>query len=218
MIEVEAVSKSYADSVRVLNGVTFTLPEGKYGVIVGRSGSGKSTLLSIIGGLESADSGTVRIGGLSMSGSDPDARAAFRLAHMGIVFQFFNLLPTLTIRENAALPAALLGTGRAEALRRAERWLTRVGLGPIWHRLPHEVSGGEIQRAAIARAFVNDPSVILADEPTGNLDGANGAEVLALFHALSRETNATVLVVTHDPLLEQGADCVFRITDGTMEP
>lgn len=216
MIEAQGVSKSFADSTPVLRNLSFRLPAGEYGVIAGRSGSGKSTLLNIIGGLESADEGAVTIGGFGMSGADADSRAAFRLKHVGIIFQFFNLLPTLSLKENVGLPAALLGNGRKESLQKAEHWLRLVGLEKVWNKLPHEVAGGEIQRTAIARAFVNDPTAILADEPTGNLDRANSEEVLRLFQSLSRQAGVTVLVVTHDPLLEQGADRVYRLADGVM--
>lgn len=217
MIRLEQVEKAYLGAGPVLRGASLALDRGELGVLLGRSGSGKSTLLNIIAALERPDAGTVRVAGRDLAAMGQDTAAGFRLLEVGIVFQFFNLLPTLTLRDNVALPAALAGRGAVEARKLSDRWLERVGLSDAAPRMPHEASGGEIQRAAVARAFVNAPKVVLADEPTGNLDVSSGERVIELFRSLAHDENATVLIVTHDPSVERSADRVFRLVEGVVQ-
>lgn len=219
MITFTAVNKSYLSAgqpTQILRGVSLDIPQGKLAVVTGRSGSGKSTLLNLLAGLDRPDSGEITIAGRKISSLNAEEAALCRLQQIGIVFQFFNLLPTLTLRENVSLPGHLLGLKRKEIDRRAAENLERVGMLPHADRLPNEVSGGEIQRTAIARALMNRPSVLLADEPTGNLDRTNGETVQSIFLNLAREHNTTVLIVTHDPLLARDADIVVTLNDGEV--
>lgn len=219
MISVNGVSKSYLSAgqpTQVLRGVTLEIAQGQLAVITGRSGSGKSTLLNLLAGLDRPDSGEIAIAGTKLSALDAEAAANCRLRQIGIVFQFFNLLPTLTLRENVSLPGHLLGLKRREIDSRAAENLDRVGVLSLADRLPNEVSGGEIQRTAIARALMNRPSVLLADEPTGNLDRANGDTVQAIFRSLVDDKNTTVLIVTHDLQLAKDADLVVTLNDGEV--
>lgn len=219
MISFNRVTKSYLSAGRptqVLRGVTLEIAQGQLAVITGRSGSGKSTLLNLLAGLDRPDSGEISIAGTKLSAMDAEAAARCRLQQIGIVFQFFNLLPTLTLRENVSLPGHLLGLKRREIDTRASENLERVGVLSLADRLPNEVSGGEIQRTAIARALMNRPSVLLADEPTGNLDRANGDTVQAIFRSLVDDQNTTVLIVTHDLQLARDADMVVTLNDGEV--
>ncbi len=218
MISVKDVTKSYLSAgspTQILRGVTLEIPQGALAVVTGRSGSGKSTLLNLLAGLDRPDSGEISIAGAKLSELDAEAAAFCRLRQIGIVFQFFNLLPTLTLRENVSLPGHLLGLKRREIETRAAENLEKVGVAALADRLPNEVSGGEIQRTAIARALMNRPSVLLADEPTGNLDRANGDIVQSIFRALAKE-NTTVLIVTHDLQLARDADLVVTLNDGEV--
>lgn len=219
MIEVENISKSYQHSKGsepVLRSVSLSVPENSFAVLTGPSGSGKSTLLNIIGGLERADSGNVVIDGTTITAKSTEELAAFRLRHIGIVFQFFNLLPTLTLEQNVAIPAHLLGTETRIAQTRAAECLEILGIAALAKRLPNEISGGELQRAAIARALMNNPKVILADEPTGNLDRANGEGVISLLQEVRSRFETTVLVVTHDAALTAHATVHFSLRDGRL--
>ncbi len=218
-IRIDDLNKSYSAGDRnvvILKGLSLSVPERSLSVIIGRSGSGKSTLLNLIAGLDRPDSGEIRLLGRSLPELEPEALASFRLRHVGLVFQFFNLLPTLSLSENVLLPAILAGTSKVEAKRSAGHLLERLGIGRLADRLPGQVSGGEIQRAAIARALINKPALVLADEPTGNLDEATGAELVQLFLRLSREDGVTLLVVTHDDKLINGADRRFLLEHGSV--
>jgi putative ABC transport system ATP-binding protein len=184
--------------------------------IVGPSGSGKSTLLNLLGALDRPDSGEVFIDGMPLSKLDDAGRTKLRRDKVGLIFQFFNLLPLLTARENASLPLLLAGIPRAEAERRADELLTQVGLGARLDHTPEEMSGGEMQRVAIARALAPHPPVLLADEPTGNLDSRAGADVLALLRTAARDRGCAVIMVTHDPQAAAVTDRVLEFKDGRL--
>ena len=196
--------------------VSFSLNSATFTAITGRSGSGKSTLLHLLAGLDAPDSGEISIGGERLVGKSQEALARFRLEHIGLVFQFFNLLPTLTLKENVALAAYLAGQSKQVASKRAEELLAEVELTTQINRQPHEDSGGEIQRTAIARALINNPSVLLADEPTGNLDRTTAEGVLEIFSRMVKERQVTLLMVSHDPIVEQRADTVLHLADGIL--
>lgn len=214
-----SISKSYGapqTKQPVLRNVSLSVPQGAVAVITGRSGSGKSTLLNILAGLDTPDTGSVNVCGTEIGGKDQEFLARFRLKNIGLIFQFFNFLPTLSLRENVALPAYLAGEKKRLASARAETLLAQVGVESQMLRLPQEVSGGELQRAAIARALINQASVILADEPTGNLDQTNAEVVMEVLIQLTREHGTTLLIVSHDPLIEQRATHLFRLQDGEL--
>ena len=192
----------------ILDGVSFSLAAGDAVAIVGASGSGKTTLLGLLAGLDRPTSGEVRIDGVALSSLDEDARAAIRQASLGFVFQSFQLLPALTALENVMLPLELKGT--ADAGERARTWLERVGLARRTTHYPRQLSGGEQQRVAIARAFAGDPKLLMADEPTGNLDVATGVEVADLMFRLNREHGTTLVLVTHDVAL--AGRCARRLS------
>ena len=175
MLEVRGLAKSFAGGAPLLDGVDLTVARGEWAAIVGESGSGKSTLLNIVAGLDRPDRGEVLLEGKPLDFGDDDALALWRRRHVGFVFQAFHLLPYLTVAQNVALPLALLGVGTVERAERAARSLASVGLATLGARRPGSLSGGEMQRVAIARALVHSPSLVLADEPTGNLDEANAA-------------------------------------------
>lgn len=201
VLQLEKVNKKYRrgeEQVEVLVDFDFTLTAGEFVVVAGPSGAGKSTLLHVAGGLDAPDSGTVCVAGQDMGTMSARARAAFRRRNLGFVFQFFNLVPMLTAVENVSLPLVLDGMKSRRADRRAEELLQRVGLGDrIGHR-PAELSGGQMQRVAVARALVAQPAILLADEPTGNLDSHSSIEVLDLLRSLADEEGAAVVMVTHD--------------------
>ncbi len=204
-------------AVDALRGVSLELAAGEFVAVVGPSGCGKSTLLHLCGGMDRPTEGTLAVDGIDLADLDDEALTALRRDRVGFVFQFFNLLPTLTLAENIALPLLLAGVPRGAGLARAGEGARRVGLA---HRLEHhpaEVSGGELQRAAVARALVHRPALVIADEPTGNLDTENGGRVLSLLRGLNRETGVTVLLATHDAALAAAADRVLRLRDGAEE-
>ncbi|RMG97304.1 MAG: ABC transporter ATP-binding protein, partial [Candidatus Dadabacteria bacterium] len=186
---------------------------GEVVAVVGRSGSGKTTLLNLVAGLDRPDRGTVRVAGQDLRALGEHGRTRLRRERLGFVFQFFNLLPTLTARENVLLALEL--RGRADP-RRADEALEAVGLADKAHRYPHELSGGEQQRVAVARALVKDPAAILADEPTGNLDTRTGDEVLALLCRAARDRGAALVMATHSERAARAADRVLRMADGRL--
>jgi len=218
LIELREVSKSYSlgkSVVRALNSVSLQIDAGEYVALMGPSGSGKSTLMHILGCLDKPDSGQYLFNGDDTSQLDDFQLARLRNRAFGFVFQNFNLLPRLSALANVELPMLYAGTPRAERLRRAKELLQMVGLGDrIFHR-PNELSGGEMQRVAIARALANSPNVILADEPTGNLDSKTGAEIMQMFDRLADEGN-TVIVVTHDQTIANHARRLVRLCDGAI--
>ncbi len=200
--------KSGDAPLTILDGVTFDIAPGESVAIVGASGSGKTTLLGLLAGLDRPSEGEVWVGGHALSGLDEDARAALRQRLLGFVFQSFQLLPALTALENVMLPLELAGAG--DAAGRARSWLDRVGLAKRTTHYPKQLSGGEQQRVAIARAFAGDPKLLMADEPTGNLDGATGAEIADLMFSLNRERGTTLVLVTHDDAL--ASRCTRRLS------
>jgi len=211
IISVEQICKSVSDStgtLEILQNIDFALKPRETAAIVGASGSGKSTLLSIIAGLDTPTSGTVRLGAQNIFALDEDARAALRARQVGFVFQSFQLLGNLTALENVMLPLEL--DGRKDARKAATEMLARVGLSQRLGSYPKVLSGGEQQRVALARAFVVHPAVLLADEPTGSLDFATGETIMALMFELNREQGTTLVLVTHDPAI--AARCDRRIT------
>jgi putative ABC transport system ATP-binding protein len=218
MVELSGVSRSYEGrrTVHALRDVSLTVDSGEMVALMGPSGSGKSTLLNIVGGLDSPTAGTVKVDGVEITGLDDDARTRLRRDRIGFVFQFFNLFPTLTAAENVAFPLHLSGTPRRVARARASEMLGTVGLAEREEHLPDELSGGEQQRVAIARALVGRPSLVLADEPTGNLDSKTGAEILALLHRLRARFGAIIVLVTHDSRAAQACERVVRMRDGRI--
>ena len=199
---------------RVLSGVSLEVDAAEVVAVLGRSGSGKSTLLHLLGGLDRPDAGTIALAGQDITKQRPRALARTRLRHVGFVFQSFHLIEELSGEENVLLPARLPGALRGGE-QRAQRLIGELGLSEIAGRRPHELSGGEQQRLAIARALVNDPELVLADEPTGNLDQENGATVLALLRNLTRRA---VVIVTHEPEAAAIADRVLHLRDGRLAP
>jgi putative ABC transport system ATP-binding protein len=202
--------------VRALRGIDLDVSEGEFIAIMGPSGCGKSTLLNLIAGLDVADEGTIVVGGEEITGRDDDWLARMRRRHIGIVFQFFNLLEGMTALENVVLPAVLAGTRRREAELRARDLLDLLGLGDKTSVMPAVLSGGQRQRLAIARALANEPTLLLADEPTGALDSDGGREVLELFRRLHAD-GQTIVMVTHSDEVAAGADRTVRMRDGKIE-
>jgi putative ABC transport system ATP-binding protein len=218
-VELVHVSKTYreGDSERaVLTDVSVAIQPGDIAVLVGRSGSGKSTLLNLIAGIDRPTSGRVVVDGTDLTALDEDARTRFRRRRIGFVFQFFNLIPLLTVEENLLLPLELNGMADAAGLARARGLLERVGLGGRGASLPDRLSGGEQQRVAIARALVHEPALILADEPTGTLDAETAAAVLAVLDGLAREAGKTVIMVTHSREVVGVADRIFDVQRGRL--
>ncbi|MBI3196953.1 MAG: ABC transporter ATP-binding protein [Rhodospirillales bacterium] len=203
-----------AAGLPILHDVSFEIPPGKTVAVVGPSGAGKSSLMMVAGGLERASSGRVEVAGRDLGPLDDDARARLRRDHIGIVFQGFHLIPTMTALENVALPLEFAGRGDAFDL--AEAALGRVGLGHRIGHYPAQLSGGEQQRVAVARAFVGRPKLLLADEPTGNLDGTTGKQVMDLLFELARADAATLILITHDLALAERCDRILRISDGIV--
>ena len=201
----------------VLRGVSGAVMSGEWVALLGHSGSGKSTLLHLIAGLDLPGKGSIEIGGVTVSEPDERARTLFRRRHVGFVYQAFNLLPTLTVLENVALVAELNGLRSADARDRAAALLGEVGLDFAIERYPDRLSGGEQQRVAIARALVHDPWLLLADEPTGNLDAGNGERVLDLLDAILRRRGHTLLIATHSPEVAARADRIWHLKDGLLE-
>jgi putative ABC transport system ATP-binding protein len=215
-IELRQVAKSYGERV-VLDGTDLQIGRRQFVVIVGRSGSGKSTLLRLIGGLETPDAGQVCFAGRDLAVLSESERAALRRRTTGFVFQFFNLLPTLTVDENVQLPLALNEVPRREAARRSAALLNELGLADCRNRFPEELSGGEQQRVAIARAVAHEPALVLADEPTGNLDVETADRVLDLLQTTCRRRGATLVMATHGHEIAERADRVLRIRGAHVE-
>jgi putative ABC transport system ATP-binding protein len=218
MIAVQDALKIYEGKrqVRALDGVSFDVAAGEMVAVMGPSGSGKSTLLHLLGGLDQATSGSIRVDGVEMTGLGDDALTRVRRDKIGFIFQFFNLLPTLSAFDNVALPMRLQRKPAAEVGTTAGRFLELVGLGARAEHLPDELSGGECQRVAIARALVMAPRVLLADEPTGNLDTKTGAEILALLKTINRDIGSTLVMVTHDSGAAAVCDRILRLQDGKL--
>jgi putative ABC transport system ATP-binding protein len=204
-----------AARVHILKDVSLLVAPGEAVGLIGPSGSGKSTLLMVMAGLERPDSGEVVVDGTSFNALDEDGLARFRGRHVGIVFQSFHLIPTMTALENVAVPLEL--AGRADAHRRAEQELSAVGLGERLHHYPAQLSGGEQQRVALARALAPDPAILVADEPTGNLDETTGAYIVDLLFTNHRERGMTLVLVTHDHALAQRCDRVVRLRSGRID-
>jgi lipoprotein-releasing system ATP-binding protein len=220
LITIRQLNKSFPsgnDLLHVLNGIDLEIEAGRMIAIVGASGVGKSTFLHIVGGLERPTSGTVRFGDTDIYSLRPDDIARFRNEQVGFVFQFHHLLPEFTALENVMMPCLIRNTGRDEAFHRASSILGEVGLGARLRHRPGELSGGEQQRVAVARALVLGPSVVLADEPTGNLDAHTGESVHDLLKTLNREKGTTFIIVTHNDKLALRADLVYRMAEGKME-
>ena len=219
MLTLECVSRSFGAGEHrrsVLDRVSISIAAASQTVILGRSGSGKSTLLNLISGIDRPTSGTVSFDGLELSAMREPERTLFRRRRVGFVYQFFNLLPTLDVEENVRLVLALDGVGAAQARRRSRALLERVGLGDRLHAPVDVLSGGEQQRVALARALVHSPALLLADEPTGNLDEITSAQIAPLLRELARERGATVVIVTHDRQLAADADRCVTLRDGAL--
>jgi ABC-type lipoprotein export system ATPase subunit len=221
MIQLQGVGKVYRrgpEEIQALQGVDLEIAAGEFVAITGKSGCGKSTLLHIIGGLEPVSRGRVLLDGRDLARLTEAELTRFRRDKVGVVFQSFNLLPLLTLRENVALPRVLQGAAFEQAGAEAARWLGEVGLEARLDHKPHQVSGGEMQRAAIARALINSPAVVLADEPTGNLDSITAAGILELLARLHRDFSKTVVLVSHAPEAGSYASRVLRMQDGRLLP
>jgi len=221
IIQILNLSKTYEEGGRtrtVLENVDLNIMTGEFFVMLGKSGSGKSTLLNLISGIDKPDpgGGTIIIGDTDITALDEKRQTLFRRDHIGIIFQFFNLIPTLTVLENITLPYELRGKSRRESEKPARALLERVGLSSRADTFPDKLSGGEQQRVAIARALVHEPMIVLADEPTGNLDEDNGESVLKLLLELTRDAGKTLVMATHNPEIVPLADRVCRIHEGQL--
>ena len=218
MIRLESVSKivrSGPDELTILHPLDLEVPGGQFLSIVGPSGSGKSTLLGLIAGLDAPTSGRIEIDGADLTALDEDALARLRGAKIGFVFQFFHLLPSLTALENVLVPMEIAGLSGAEA--RARELLREVGLSERTHHYPSQLSGGEQQRVALARALANDPPILLADEPTGNLDSANGRHIVEILLGIHERRGTTIVLATHDQELAEKADRLLVLKGGRIE-
>lgn len=219
MVSVEDLHRSYgsgAAAVHALRGVSFEIPRGELVALKGRSGSGKTTLLNLVGGLDTPDSGRITVGGTDLSGLGEDGLLELRRDRIGFIFQSFGLIPILTAAENVGVPMRLRRTDPHEREERVALLLSLVGLGDHAQQRPGELSGGQQQRVAIARALANRPALLIADEPTGQLDAETGLAVMQLLRAVVRSEGVTVLVATHDPQLLGFADRVLELSDGHL--
>jgi putative ABC transport system ATP-binding protein len=219
VIQVEKLVKIYRlgkVSIHALRGVSFDVARGEFLVVMGPSGSGKTTLLNLIGAIDKPTSGRILIDGRDITVLGEGELTKLRRHKIGFIFQFYNLIPALTALENVELPMLTAGLSRRDASKRAFQLLEMVGLKERVNHFPDELSGGEQQRVAIARALANKPSVILADEPTGDLDTKTGMEVVRILHDTSKKENAIVIVVTHDPMITERADRILHLRDGSI--
>ncbi len=219
-LEVKSLEKSYTrgeETVQALKGINVTIPDGQFVSIMGPSGSGKSTLLHLMGGLDRPSSGEVILRGESIARMSDSELSLFRRQKLGFIFQFFNLLPTLTALENVCLPRLLGGESIKKVEPKAKELLSMMGLLQRMNHKPDQLSGGEMQRVAIARALVSDPLLILADEPTGNLDSKTGESILSLLREMSQKMGKTIVMVTHDPKAASFGNRLLRLRDGLLE-
>ena len=219
LVEIRGVTKTYrrgSERIEVLHGVDLDIPQGEFLALMGPSGSGKTTLLNLIGGLDTPTGGQIVIGGQRIDQLSSRELARWRAAHVGFVFQFYNLMPVLSAQRNVELPLLLTSLSAAERRRRATIALTLVGLADRARHKPRELSGGQEQRVAIARAIVSDPTLLICDEPTGDLDRGTAAEILTLLQMLNREHGKTVVMVTHDPKAAEYASRRLMLDKGTL--
>jgi putative ABC transport system ATP-binding protein len=220
-LNIHNLTKSFREGDRlreVLKGCSLTVPAGEFTAVVGKSGTGKSTLLNLISGIDRPDEGSITIRGRELTALEERERTLFRRREIGFVFQFFNLIPTLTTVENVSLPLELTGSSLGESQNRAGELLEQVGLGDRLETFPDRLSGGEQQRVAIARALVHDPLLVLADEPTGNLDEETGGAVLELLRSLTGRVGRNLIMVTHSLETAAGADRIVELRDGCFTP
>lgn len=218
ILEVKNLSKTYGKNdtmVKALDNVSFSVEQGEFVAIIGPSGSGKSTLLHILGGVDTATSGKVIINNTDISTLDETALAIFRRRQIGFIYQFYNLIPILTVEENLTLP--LLLDGRKPDKRQIDELVKKLGLGERLKHLPNQLSGGQQQRVSIGRALVNNPALMLADEPTGNLDSKNSKDIISLLRHFNKEYNQTVIIITHDEKIAMSADRIISIEDGKIK-
>jgi len=218
-VDIRNVVKVYrrdAEELRVLDGLSLSIPDGAFVALMGPSGSGKTTLLNLIGGVDQPTSGDLEVAGTNIARMNGAALARWRSASIGYIFQLYNLIPVLTALENVELPLLLVRMSAAERRKRAQTALQLVGLGERLKHYPRQLSGGQEQRVAIARAFVSDPKVLLADEPTGDLDRKSAEEVLQLLERLNREFHKTIVMVTHDPHAAERASSRYHLDKGVL--
>jgi putative ABC transport system ATP-binding protein len=219
IVSATALTKVYGTgdtAVTALDGVDLAVEPGEFVAVMGPSGCGKSTLLNLLGGLDTPTSGSIYIDGIEVASMTDDELTAIRRRKIGFIFQFFNLIPVLTATENAALPLTLDGTAAADAAERSREWLRNVGLAERLDNRPDQLSGGQQQRVAVARALVTNPALILADEPTGNLDSRSSDEIAQLLTTASSEWGRAILMVTHDPRIAAHADRIVFMSDGRI--
>ncbi len=220
IVQISGVSKSYQRdtmTIPVLHDITLEVPDGEFLGLMGPSGSGKTTLLNLIAGIDRPDGGSVTVAGTDVTKLSESQLARWRATHIGFVFQFYNLIPVLTAFENVELPLLLTSLSKAERRKHVETALTLVGLGDRMHHYPRQLSGGQEQRVAIARAIATDPTILVADEPTGDLDRKSAEEVLTLLERLNREFKKTILMVTHDPHAAERAHLVRHLDKGELQ-
>jgi len=221
-LEVRGLRRTFASredegaTVRALRGIDLAVADGEFVAVMGPSGCGKSTLLNLVAGLDSPSEGTISVGGEDVTGLDEDGRARFRRKHIGIVFQFFNLLEGMSVLENVTLPSIIAGSSRKAAEARAKDLLDLLGITEKTSKLPGVLSGGQRQRLSVARALANEPTLLLADEPTGSLDSAGGAEILELLRRL-HASGQTIVLVTHADAVAAAADRIVRMRDGRID-
>ena len=219
IVDIRRLSKSYrrgSQVIPVLEDISLTIAESEFLALMGPSGSGKSTLLNLIAGLDRADSGTIRVGGVDISALSEIDLAAWRAAHIGFIFQFYNLIPVLTAFENVELPLVLTDLSRRQRREHTQTVLSLVNLEDRMDHYPRQLSGGQQQRVAIARALVTDPTLLVADEPTGDLDRVSAEDVLVLMERLSRELGKTIIMVTHDPRAARRASTIKHLDKGVL--